>query len=125
MRRQQESFPWIIVMGGAVLYWTIALGIGVPSLYRLLGEPGPARRVTATETRCVQAQTIDGTPVVFGDCINVRFLLDSAEVPREPRIDYYRTLPSDLSTPEIDDSEIGSSEPAQPSPSDQVGRTSF
>jgi hypothetical protein len=78
--RRQESFPWIIVMGGAVLYWTIALGIGIPSLYRLLGEPGPARRVTASETRCVQSQTIDGTPVVFGDCITVRFLPDTAEV---------------------------------------------
>jgi hypothetical protein len=118
--RRQESFPWIIVMGGAVLYWTIALGIGIPSLYRLLGEPGPARRVTASETRCVQAQTIDGTPVVFGDCINVRFLLDTPEVQHEARIDYYRTLPSELSAPVIDDSEQ-----VQPSPTDRIGRTSF
>jgi hypothetical protein len=73
--RRQESFPWIIVMGGAVLYWTIALGIGIPSLYRLLGEPGPARRVNTSDTRCVQAHTVDGRPV-FDDCINVRFLID-------------------------------------------------
>ena len=91
--RRQESFPWIIVMGGAVLYWTIALGIGIPSLYRLLGEPGPARRVTTTETRCVQAQTIDGTPVVFGDCINVRFLLDAPEVAPTQEVIYRRTPP--------------------------------
>jgi hypothetical protein len=88
--RRQESFPWIIVMGGAVLYWTIALGIGIPSLYRLLGEPGPARRVTATETRCVQSQTIDGTPVVFGDCITVRFIPDTADTASEPVLLYQR-----------------------------------
>jgi hypothetical protein len=89
--RRQESFPWIIVMGGAVLYWTIALGIGIPSLYRLLGEPGPARRVTATETRCVQSQTVDGTPVVFGDCITVRFLPDTApEGANGVRVPYQR-----------------------------------
>jgi hypothetical protein len=89
--RRQDSFPWIIVMGGAVVYWTIALGIGIPSLYRLLGEPGPARRVAPAETRCVQAQTIDGTPVVFGDCINVRFLLDT---PGSTPSDFVRTGPS-------------------------------
>jgi hypothetical protein len=96
--RRQESFPWIIVMGGAVLYWTIALGIGIPSLYRLLGEPGPARRVTASETRCVQSQTIDGTPVVFGDCITVRFLPDTAEVVSGEGVHHRRTQPgNDLS----------------------------
>jgi hypothetical protein len=109
--RRQESFPWIIVMGGAVLYWTIALGIGIPSLYRMLGEPGPARRVTTTETRCVQAQTIDGTPVVFGDCINVRFLLDTPDLYGRRAFDQYDTLPSKLPEPMIDDSDLGSSEP--------------
>ncbi len=98
--RRQESFPWIVVMGGAVLYWTIALGFGIPSLYRLLGEPGPARRVTASEPRCVQAQTIDGTPVVFGDCINVRFLLDTPEVTPEQRVSPHADLTGPLSGPD-------------------------
>jgi hypothetical protein len=128
MRRQQESFPWIIVMGGAVLYWTIALGIGIPSLYRLLGEPGPARRVSATETRCVQAQTIDGTPVVFGDCINVRFLLDSAELHGSRVVDHHRTLPGELSEPVqqpmIDDSDLVPSEASEMPQAEQQGAAS-
>jgi hypothetical protein len=86
--RRQESFPWIIVMGGAVLYWTIALGIGIPSLYRLLGEPGPARRVPPAEARCVQTVTVDGTPVAFGDCFNIRFLSDASELSPEGAIEY-------------------------------------
>ncbi len=80
--RRQESFPWIIVMGGAVLYWTIALGIGIPSLYRLLGPPGPAHHAAAVEARCVQAMSVDGKPIVFGDCFNIRFLPDSPELAR-------------------------------------------
>jgi hypothetical protein len=122
--RRQESFPWIIVMGGAVLYWTIALGIGIPSLYRLLGEPGPARRVTATETRCVQTQTIDGTPVVFGDCITVRFLPDTSEIATVDRVPHRRTPTESVISgpdPEIEPSD----DELRIDPSDTAGRTSF
>ena len=79
--RRQDSFPWIIVMGGAVLYWTIALGIGIPSLYRLLGPVGPAaaHHGAPVETRCVQAMSIDGKAIVFGECFNVRFVTDQPE----------------------------------------------
>jgi len=87
--RRQESFPWIIVMGGAVLYWTIALGIGIPSLYRLLGPPGPAHRAAAVEARCVQAMSVDGKPIVFGDCFNIRFVPDVPEAVN----DFVQTVP--------------------------------
>ncbi len=138
MRRHQESFPWIIVMGGAVVYWTIALGIGIPSLYRFLGEPGPARRVSTTETRCVQAVKVDGSPVVFGDCINVRFLLDAPDLARPDRVVRFHdgVTPAPVYAgpdPEVGDPWISTPTPtenrirrrARPDPADSIGRTAF
>jgi hypothetical protein len=138
--RRQDSFPWIIVMGGAVLYWTIALGVGIPSLYRVLGEPGPARRPTPTETRCVQSVTVDGTPVTFGDCINVR-LLDPSELPQPDRVIRYHPnhdmTPSHVFAgpdPEVNDPvwnptplehPRGKPRRAQLEPSDPIGRTAY
>jgi hypothetical protein len=148
--RRQESFPWIIVMGGAVLYWTIALGIGIPSLYRVLGPPGPAQRARpSVEARCVQAVAVDGTPIVFGDCFNVRFVHDSPELARprgtHPTIDRQQCFGSAHAggNTEIADPDLVVTPPTwqptsaeqpmhnvhhdqqQPEASDSVGRTSY
>jgi hypothetical protein len=138
--RRQQSFPWIIVMGGAVLYWTIALGIGIPSLYRLLGPPGPARLGAPAEARCVQAVAVDGTPIVFGDCFNIRFIPDAPEFPR-PVGTVHRGVIHHGSSHAGSDLEVSvptwrptaveqnlhdeHHDPQQPEASDSVGRTAF
>jgi hypothetical protein len=82
--RRRTTFPWFLVGAGALVFWTVALGVGIPSLARLLGVPGPAQWAVPVESRCVATATVDGQPVEFGDCINVRFLLDSPELARPP-----------------------------------------
>jgi hypothetical protein len=82
VRQRRTMFPWVMIGAGAFVFWTIALGIGIPALGRVLGTPGPARWASPAEARCVSTATVDGQPVAFGDCINVRFVLDSPEFGR-------------------------------------------
>ena len=127
-------FPWLMIGGGAFVFWTIALGIGIPSLARVLGAPGPARWAKPGETRCVSDVTVDGHPVAFGDCFNVRFMLDSPELPR-PAF----TVPREAGQPRIyagPDPEIEDAhgarrgdrrllEQVQPPVMDPIGRTAY
>ena len=78
MRR--STIPWLLLAAGGAVYWTVALGVGIPSFGRAVGMDSHPRRTL--DTGCVAAQTIDGHPVVFGDCFNVRFVHDSADIPR-------------------------------------------
>jgi hypothetical protein len=84
--RRRSTFPWFLVGAGALVFWTVALGVGIPSLARLLGVPGPAQWAVPAESRCVATATIDGRAYEFGDCINVRFMLDSPELPRPAHV---------------------------------------
>jgi hypothetical protein len=128
-RSRQTMFPWVMIGAGAFVFWTIALGIGIPSLGRVLGTPGPARWATPTDTRCVSTATVDGHPVAFGDCINVRFVLDSPEfgrpsftVPREARKirSFGPTGQSgEIVEPFTVDDEV------EPPPADPIGRTAY
>jgi hypothetical protein len=122
MQQRRTMFPWVMIGAGAFVFWTIALGIGIPSLGRVLGTPGPARWATASETRCVSTATVDGRPVAFGDCINVRFVLDSPEfgrpaftVPRESQTIRYFSEPSIVET----------QDEVEPPALDSVGRTAY
>lgn len=127
--RQQRTtvFPWLMIGAGAFVFWTIALGIGIPSLARVLGTPGPARWAHPTETRCVSDATVDGRPVAFGDCFNVRFMLDSPEfgrpaftVPREAgRIQVHVPAADDADVTNIDQPAV------DPPQLDSVGRTAY
>jgi hypothetical protein len=68
-------------MAGAAIYWTVALSVGLPSLGRALGtDHHRPRRMRAVD--CVESQLLDGRAVAFGDCISVRFVNDSPEIPR-------------------------------------------
>jgi hypothetical protein len=91
--RRRTTFPWFLVGAGALVLWTVALGVGIPSLARLLGVPGPAQWAVPVESRCVATATVDGQAVEFGDCINVRFLLDSPELARPPHVVPARRAP--------------------------------
>lgn len=87
-RQSRSPFPWLLVGAGALLYWGVALGLGVHALVRLSDPP---RSPVFVEGRCVESVEIDGTPVSFGDCINVRFVPDPeavvpAAVDREGRL---------------------------------------
>ena len=128
--------PWLMIGAGAFVFWTIALGIGIPSLARVLGTPGPARWAQPTETRCISDATVDGQPVAFGDCFNVRIMLDSPEfgrpaftVPREahhgriyagPDYEMMADVPTRADVPAE-----GPSGVATPPLPDPVGRTSY
>jgi hypothetical protein len=72
MRR--STIPWLLLAAGGAVYWTVALGVGIPSLGRALGVD---HRHRVVESGCVASQTVDGRQVVFGDCFNVRFVHDS------------------------------------------------
>jgi hypothetical protein len=87
MRSRSERrtlFPWMLVGAGALVYWTIALGIGIPSLADVLGAPRAVHRSANLDARCVTTASVDGRAVTFGDCFNVRFMLDSPELARPP-----------------------------------------
>jgi hypothetical protein len=130
-RQRTTMFPWVMIGAGAFVFWTIALGIGIPSLGRVLGTPGPARWAAPTEARCVSTATVDGRPVAFGDCINVRFVLDSPEfgrpaftVPRPVRHMHVYAGPD----PEIHVGPLEAGEDVQvvaPPELDSVGRTAY
>ena len=122
MRRSGLS-PWLLVAAGAVAYWTVALGLGVPSLARLVGVEGPGRRVSPNDTQCVVTAMVDGKPVEFGDCFSVRFLLDSPELPRPPHVVPYHRNP--VVYPVQDHDIGGASFHTQPDPADPIGRTAY
>jgi len=81
-RYQRSGVPWLAVGLGAVVYWSVALGLGLPALDRLLGSPHPPRRVVLADTHCLETVTTDGRVITFGECIDVRFVNDSPEIPR-------------------------------------------
>jgi hypothetical protein len=123
MQQRRTMFPWVMIGAGAFVFWTIALGIGIPSLGRVLGTPGPARWATASETRCVSTATVDGRPVAFGDCINVRFVLDSPEfgrpaftVPRESQNFRFYGEPTMV---------VETQDEVEPPALDSIGRTAY
>lgn len=122
-RRQRPTvFPWLMIGAGAFVFWTIALGIGIPALGRVLGTPGPARwQVPHESTRCVSTATVEGRAVSFGDCINVRFLLDAPEfgrpaftVPRPPGAERFHDVHDDVAPQVVSPPEL-----------DSVGRTAY
>jgi hypothetical protein len=130
VRQRRTMFPWVMIGAGAFVFWTIALGIGIPALGRVLGTPGPARWASPAEARCVSTATVDGQPVAFGDCINVRFVLDSPEfgrpaftVPRPARHMHVYAGPDPEILPEVlqqsDDTLVA------PPELDSVGRTAY
>ena len=80
--RRKSMVPWLVVAGGAFMFWTLALGLGIPSLARVLGQTGPARMASPHDVRCVSATSIDGKVVEFGDCFSVRLVPDSPSFPR-------------------------------------------
>jgi hypothetical protein len=80
MRR--STIPWLLLAAGGAVYWTVALGVGVPSLGRALGMDHHPHRHRGLDNTCVASQTIDGRQVVFGDCFNVRFVHDSPDLAR-------------------------------------------
>jgi hypothetical protein len=99
--RRGTTFPWFLVGAGALVFWTVALGVGIPSLARLLGVPGPAQWAVPAESRCVATATVDGRAYEFGDCINVRFMLDSPELARPAHaVPARRTTPGFLVGPD-------------------------
>ena len=134
MQQRRTMFPWVVIGAGAFVFWTIALGIGIPSLGRVLGTPGPARWARATETRCVSTATVDGQPVAFGDCINVRFVLDSPEfgrpaftVPRESESQKIRVFGQsvELVDPFYQVPQVDVQDEVEPPALDSVGRTAY
>jgi hypothetical protein len=75
----------MLVGAGALVYWTIALGIGIPSLADLLGAPRAVQRQSSLDRLCVTSASEDGRAVTFGACFNnVRFIHDSPELARPP-----------------------------------------
>ena len=125
VRRGSERrtlFPWMLVGAGALVYWTIALGIGIPSLADALGAPRSMEyRSSALDTRCVTTVSVDGRPVAFGDCFNVRFMLDSPELARPPMYTVPRSHPQIRAVPPTMDVQLD----PQPDPVDSVGRTAY
>ena len=122
--RRKSMFPWLVVAGGAFMFWTLALGLGVPSLARFLGQTGPARMASPHDVRCVSATSIDGKTVEFGDCFSVRFVPDSPSFPR----------PAGMAMPSIErrasvyagpDPEIDLRRVPPPEEQDWVGRTAY
>ena len=80
---RRTLFPWMLVGAGALVYWTIALGIGIPSLADVLGAPRAVHR-PALDARCVTDVSAGGRPYAFHDCVDVRLMLDSPELARPP-----------------------------------------
>jgi hypothetical protein len=125
-------FPWVMIGAGAFVFWTIALGIGIPALGRVLGTPGPARWQVPVETRCVSTATVDGRPVAFGDCINVRFMLDSPEfgrpaftVPRPARFRVHAGPDAVYAGPDEETQVSGTDDEVAPPELDSIGRTAY
>src|SRR5438105_13216222 len=83
MRR--STIPWLLLTAGAAVYWTVALGVGVPSLGRALGMDQRAY-VRAQGDGCTTTELIDGRWVTFGDCFNVRFVHDAPDFTRAARV---------------------------------------
>jgi hypothetical protein len=81
MRQHKPVIPWLLVTAGAAVYWTVALGLGLPSFGRVLGVDEGGHGPAPADGRCVSV-LVDGRPVAFGDCINVRFMQDSPDIPR-------------------------------------------
>jgi hypothetical protein len=130
----------MLVGAGALVYWTIALGIGIPSLADVLGAPRSVQlpghlRGAAYDTRCVTTASVDGRPVAFGDCFHVRFMQDSPELARPPLHTVPRTSPEIrrvapagdplLAGPETEQDQDQQGVGAQPDPVDSVGRTAY
>ena len=126
-QQRRTMFPWVMIGAGAFVFWTIALGIGIPSLGRVLGTPAvghPARWATPSETRCVSTATVDGRPVAFGDCINVRFVLDSPEFGR-PAFTVPREAQQIRVFGEPDPAESIQPDEVEPPALDPIGRTAY
>jgi hypothetical protein len=118
----------MLVGAGALVYWTIALGIGIPSLADVLGAPRALHRTAALDARCVTTASVDGRAVAFGDCFNVRFMLDSPELAR-PAHTVPRYVPATpQGRPAADTPYVGAAAEApgpQPEPLDGIGRTAY
>jgi hypothetical protein len=105
--RRGSSFPWILVGAGAVAFWTLALGMGIPSLARLIDVNGTFAVPSGVDPhRCIATASVDGREVVFGECINVRFLQDVPDlappahvVPYQPSRQTTDPSPETLSAP--------------------------
>jgi hypothetical protein len=125
MRSRSERrtlFPWMLVGAGALVYWTIALGIGIPSLADVLGAPRAVHRSASADARCVTTASVDGRAVAFGDCFNVRFMLDSPELARPPH-----TVPRYVpATPQWREADHAPEPPQHEPPAlDSIGRTAY
>jgi hypothetical protein len=130
---QRTLFPWMLVGAGALVYWTIALGIGIPSLAGLLEAPRAVHRSSSLDRLCVTSAAEDGRAVTFGTCFNnVRFVLDSPELARPPHTvpRFGRALSQTHPRPAIDpDTVYAGPDPevdeGQPEPLDSIGRTAY
>jgi hypothetical protein len=132
--------PWLVVGVGAVVYWSVALGVGLPALGRLLGSPHPPRRVVLADKHCLETVTTDGRVITFGECIDVRFINDSPDIPgpggqagqpwQRWDVGPHRTDPVRhsahpvLSGPDPEIEEVSVSSP-MPEAGDSIGRTSY
>jgi hypothetical protein len=79
MKKRDSLLPWLIVGAGALVFWSVALGLGVRSLARVLG---PVHKTARLPQGCLEATYVDGRTMAFGDCLNVHFIADSPEIPR-------------------------------------------
>ena len=125
--RRKSMFPWLVVAGGAFMFWTLALGLGVPSLARFLGQTGPARMASPHDVRCVSATSIDGKTVEFGDCFSVRFVPDSPSFPRPEGMPSIERRAADApllyAGPDHEVEDLRRSPPAEEQ--DSIGRTAY
>jgi len=120
MRR--STIPWLLLAAGGAVYWTVALGVGIPSLGRALGGES-SHHHRAFDSGCVASQTIDGRQVVFGDCFNVRFVHDSPEFARPVPFHRAGGGHTGFAGPEADvDEPVWQ---AAPDEKDPIGRTAY
>jgi hypothetical protein len=121
MRR--STIPWLLLTAGAAVYWTVALGVGLPSLGRALGmehDRGYLRAHSADG--CTTTELIDGRWVTFGDCFNVRFVHDAPDSTRaRVRSGGQAGTALDVDTPTW---QTAAPEPA-PEEQDPIGRTAY
>ena len=131
MRRSTVSsqvhsrIPWFLVLTGSAVFWTIALGVGLPSLSVLLGDGSGHRLSSASAERCVAPAMVDGRAVEFGDCINVHFMLDAPVPAQPPHVVPYQAPVGDDPFAKVLHRSHEDRPSATPDEQDAIGRTAY